>query len=99
GRDRVELVWLYLMLIHVPLGPQGLWWPGRAGGGAGLCLLMAGGSHGGGEAMEVVKRGAELAVLECQRQFHSRRWNCSTLQGLQVFGKATMQGQRGQAWQ
>lgn len=22
-------------------------------------------------------------------------WNCSTLQGLQIFGKATIQGQRG----
>uniref|UniRef100_A0A8C8EER6 Protein Wnt n=1 Tax=Otus sunia TaxID=257818 RepID=A0A8C8EER6_9STRI len=36
------------------------------------------------EAMDAVKRGAELAVEECQHQFHSRRWNCSTLQGLQT---------------
>lgn len=49
------------------------------------------------EAMEAVKRGAELAVEECQYQFHSRRWNCSTLQGLQVFGKVAIQGQQGQA--
>ncbi|NWW40963.1 WNT4A protein, partial [Panurus biarmicus] len=40
------------------------------------------------------KGGTELAVLECQHQFHSHRWNCSTLQGLQVFGKATIQGTR-----
>lgn len=45
------------------------------------------------EAMDAVKRGAELAVEECQHQFHSRRWNCSTLQGLQVFGKVAIQGQ------
>uniref|UniRef100_A0A8C0H1M6 Protein Wnt n=1 Tax=Chelonoidis abingdonii TaxID=106734 RepID=A0A8C0H1M6_CHEAB len=40
------------------------------------------------EAMDSVKHGAELAIEECQHQFHNRRWNCSTLQGLQVFGKA-----------
>ncbi|XP_027537366.1 protein Wnt-4-like [Neopelma chrysocephalum] len=44
------------------------------------------------EAMDAVKRGAELAVQECQHQFHSRRWNCSILQGLQVFGKVAVQG-------
>ncbi|NWR41241.1 WNT4 protein, partial [Regulus satrapa] len=32
----------------------------------------------------------ELAVLECQHQLHSRCWDCSTLQGLQLFGKATI---------
>ncbi|KAK2528247.1 protein Wnt-4 [Columba livia] len=43
------------------------------------------------EAMDAVKRGAELAVEECQHQFHACRWNCSTLQGLQVFGKVAIQ--------
>uniref|UniRef100_A0A7M4EFB9 Protein Wnt n=1 Tax=Crocodylus porosus TaxID=8502 RepID=A0A7M4EFB9_CROPO len=41
-----------------------------------ICQLQA-------EAMDSVKRGAELAVEECQHQFQNRRWNCSTLQGLQ----------------
>uniref|UniRef100_A0A8D0EQQ4 Protein Wnt n=1 Tax=Strix occidentalis caurina TaxID=311401 RepID=A0A8D0EQQ4_STROC len=50
------------------------------------------------EAMDAVKRGAELAVEECQHQFHSRRWNCSTLQGLQVFGKIAIQGTRESAF-
>ncbi|NXI10142.1 WNT4 protein, partial [Irena cyanogastra] len=44
------------------------------------------------------KRGAELALLECQRHFHSRRWNCSTLQGLQLFSTATIQGTRESAF-
>ncbi|KFQ45158.1 Protein Wnt-4, partial [Nestor notabilis] len=44
------------------------------------------------EAMDAVRRGAELAVEECQHQFHSPWWNCSTLQGLQVFGKVAIQG-------
>ncbi|NXP97209.1 WNT4 protein, partial [Vidua macroura] len=42
--------------------------------------------------------GADLAVLERQRQFHSCHWNCSTLQRLQVFGKATIQGTRESAF-
>uniref|UniRef100_A0A8C0BNS8 Protein Wnt n=1 Tax=Buteo japonicus TaxID=224669 RepID=A0A8C0BNS8_9AVES len=49
-------------------------------------------------AMEAVKRGAELAVEECQHQFQSRRWNCSMLQGLQVFGKVAIQGTRESAF-
>uniref|UniRef100_A0A8B9S957 Protein Wnt n=1 Tax=Apteryx owenii TaxID=8824 RepID=A0A8B9S957_APTOW len=44
------------------------------------------------EAMDAVKHGVELAIKECQHQSHSRRWNCSTLQGLRVFGKVTIQG-------
>ncbi|KAJ7418643.1 protein Wnt-4-like protein [Pitangus sulphuratus] len=44
------------------------------------------------EAMDAVKRGVELAVQECQHQFHSRHWNCSTLQRLQAFGKVAIQG-------
>ncbi|NXA41910.1 WNT4 protein, partial [Eudromia elegans] len=46
------------------------------------------------EAMDAVKHGAELATQECQHQFHARRWNCSTLQGLQLFGKVVIQGTR-----
>ncbi|KAI1242192.1 hypothetical protein IHE44_0005709, partial [Lamprotornis superbus] len=68
-----------------PLGAQGLWRPDGAGGRAGPCLPAAGGSHGSSEVT------LELAVLECQYQFHSCCWICSTLQGLQVFGKAAIQ--------
>ncbi|XP_078509073.1 protein Wnt-4-like [Lissotriton helveticus] len=50
------------------------------------------------EAMESVKRGAEVAIEECQHQFYNRRWNCSTLDGVQVFGKLIMQGTRESAF-
>ncbi|XP_062984496.1 protein Wnt-4-like [Elgaria multicarinata webbii] len=50
------------------------------------------------EAMDMVKRGAEVALEECQHQFRNRRWNCSTLQGLQVFGKVILQGTRESAF-
>ncbi|XP_076364936.1 protein Wnt-4-like [Tachypleus tridentatus] len=38
------------------------------------------------EIMNSVRLGAELAIQECQWQFRSRRWNCST-GGKRVFGK------------
>ncbi|KAL8202761.1 UNVERIFIED_CONTAM: Protein Wnt-4 [Gekko kuhli] len=50
------------------------------------------------EAMDTVKRAAELALEECQHQFRDRRWNCSTLQGLPVFGKVILQGTRESAF-
>ncbi|XP_067328938.1 protein Wnt-4 [Anolis sagrei] len=46
------------------------------------------------EVMDSVRRGAQLAIEECQFQFRNRRWNCSTLDGLPVFGKVVTQGTR-----
>ncbi|XP_028341825.1 protein Wnt-4 isoform X1 [Physeter macrocephalus] len=61
------------------------------------------------EVMDSVRRGAQLAIEECQYQFRNRRWNCSTLDSLPVFGKVVTQGKgnvsftsfpaRGRAWQ
>uniref|UniRef100_A0A8C0RWA6 Protein Wnt n=1 Tax=Canis lupus familiaris TaxID=9615 RepID=A0A8C0RWA6_CANLF len=44
------------------------------------------------EVMDSVRRGAQLAIEECQYQFRNRRWNCSTLDSLPVFGKVVTQG-------
>lgn len=47
------------------------------------------------EVMDSVRRGAQLAIEECQYQFRNRRWNCSTLDTLPVFGKVVTQGEPG----
>lgn len=49
------------------------------------------------EVMDSVRRGAQLAIEECQYQFRNRRWNCSTLDSLPVFGKVVTQGEGGLA--
>lgn len=51
------------------------------------------------EVMDSVRRGAQLAIEECQYQFRNRRWNCSTLDTLPVFGKVVTQGElQGRVW-
>ena len=39
------------------------------------------------EVMESVRYGAHMAIDECQYQFRHRRWNCSTVDPVKVFGK------------
>ncbi len=46
------------------------------------------------EVMDAVRRGAHLAIDECQFQFRNRRWNCSTLESVPVFGKVVTQGKK-----
>ncbi|KAJ4922326.1 hypothetical protein JOQ06_022861 [Pogonophryne albipinna] len=46
------------------------------------------------EVMDAVRRGAQLAIDECQFQFRNRRWNCSTLETMPVFGKIVTQSTR-----
>lgn len=50
------------------------------------------------EVMDSVRRGAQLAIEECQYQFRNRRWNCSTLDSLPVFGKVVTQGEGGRCF-
>lgn len=38
------------------------------------------------EVMESVKFGAHMAIEECQFQFRNRRWNCSTVDPVKLFG-------------
>ncbi|CAH1772955.1 unnamed protein product [Owenia fusiformis] len=38
------------------------------------------------EVMDSVKLGASMAIKECQFQFRNRRWNCSTVDPVSVFG-------------
>ncbi|XP_075270762.1 protein Wnt-4-like [Opisthocomus hoazin] len=101
----MEMVWLYVVLIpvHHVLAVTWLYLakqpslravlrnPGGCEGLTGLVEEQVRICRRQVEAMDEVKRGVELAVEECQHQFHSRQWNCSTLQGLQVFGKVTIQ--------
>ncbi|XP_064298526.1 protein Wnt-4-like [Phalacrocorax carbo] len=108
----MEMVWLYMVLVPVqhvlavtwlylakqPSLREVLQDPGGCEGLMGLVEEQVQVCQRQVEAMDAVKRGAELAVEECQHQFHSRRWNCSTLQGLQVFGKVTIQGTRESAF-
>lgn len=48
--------------------------------------------------LEAIRKGANLAIQECQYQFRNRWWNCSTrnfLRGKNLFGKIV---DRGELW-
>jgi hypothetical protein len=42
--------------------------------------------------MRAVRQGALLAIEECQQQFSRRRWNCSVVDSVNVFGKVVATG-------
>jgi hypothetical protein len=44
------------------------------------------------ELMDYVKTGAKMAIGECQQQFENRRWNCSMVDPISVFGNVLNQG-------
>lgn len=46
--------------------------------------------------LAAIAKGANMAIAECQHQFRSRRWNCSTrnfLRGKNLFGKIVDRGE------
>lgn len=47
------------------------------------------------ELMSSVKKGAEMAIQECQHQFKYRKWNCTTInnENEPVFGNALNKGE------
>ncbi|WAR15394.1 WNT4-like protein [Mya arenaria] len=46
------------------------------------------------EVMESVRYGAHMAIDECQFQFRNRRWNCSTVDPVKLFGNFLKLGTR-----
>ncbi|KAF3428682.1 hypothetical protein E2986_02436 [Frieseomelitta varia] len=58
-----------------------------------ICHGLKGLSQGQGKLCQLsvdhmpsVAKGAKFGILECQHQFHDRRWNCSTVSDESVFG-------------
>lgn len=43
--------------------------------------------------ISAVRQGALLAIDECQYQFQRRRWNCSVVDPINVFGKVVATGE------
>ncbi|KAF5307480.1 hypothetical protein FQR65_LT06835 [Abscondita terminalis] len=56
--------------------------PGLSAGQGKICQLYQ-------DHMLAVANGAHQALLECRHQFQHRRWNCSILDELNVFGPVT----------
>lgn len=44
------------------------------------------------EVMGAVRNGAKMAIDECQHQFKNRRWNCSTIDSVALFGNVLKTG-------
>lgn len=59
--------------------------PGLSAGQNRLCQLY-------GDHMVAVAMGARQAVKECQHQFKHRRWNCSVVDDVSVFGPVSKIG-------
>ena len=45
------------------------------------------------EVMASVMEGARMAIKECKHQFQNRRWNCSTVDEISMFGNVLNQGE------
>ncbi|XP_011743651.2 protein Wnt-5b isoform X1 [Macaca nemestrina] len=61
--------------------------PGLSPGQRKLCQLYQ-------EHMAYIGEGAKTGIKECQHQFRQRRWNCSTVDNVSVFGRVMQIGSR-----
>lgn len=61
--------------------------PGLSPGQRKLCQLYQ-------EHMAYIGEGAKTGIKECQHQFRQRRWNCSTVDNVSVFGRVMQIGKR-----
>ncbi|KAK7826292.1 hypothetical protein U0070_021306 [Myodes glareolus] len=61
--------------------------PGLSPGQRKLCQLYQ-------EHMSYIGEGAKTGIRECQHQFRQRRWNCSTVDNMSVFGRVMQIGSR-----
>ena len=46
------------------------------------------------EFMDLVYKAAKITLSECESQFKSRRWNCSTIHGQNIFNRLPETGLR-----
>lgn len=47
----------------------------------------------GAQTVPVIARGTRNAILECQKQFSGRKWNCSTFLGNYPFGSFAVESE------
>lgn len=84
-RSRINGTWLRMGMVQEEImqsdqGPPPCnTIPGLSPGQMRVCQLYM-------DHMNHVALGAKLALSECKHQFHNRRWNCSLLNDVNVFG-------------
>ncbi|XP_066597418.1 protein Wnt-5b-like [Prorops nasuta] len=85
--------WINVGLQHVPQLETAQLMEAYEVGASTICTGLKGLTQGQGKLCQLsvdhmpsVAKGAKIGVMECQHQFHDRRWNCSTVKDESVFG-------------